>query len=100
MPASLPPAKRKSPPTVFDAERTATGVPAENFQSRAGNEIVMRRKQIKSPLANCSRIGAEQFIGKWSDGQRAAGILPPTIVVGQCQLSSTKKPKAHQAFIF
>jgi hypothetical protein len=40
---------KKMPANRFDAERTATGVPAENFQSRAGNEIVMMWKQIKNP---------------------------------------------------
>ena len=49
--------------------------------------------QRKSPLANCSRVRAEQFIGKWSGGQRAARILPPTIMERQHQLSSTKKAR-------
>jgi len=43
---------KKKPVNRFGAERTAAGVPAENFQSRAGREIVIRRKQRKNPPGN------------------------------------------------
>ena len=44
MPASLATAQRKCPSTVLVLRERRRALPAENYQSRAGNDIVMRQK--------------------------------------------------------
>ena len=82
MPASLPPAQRKCPSAVLVLRERRRACQPQGFNPKAGNQIVMRQKQIKSPpgtsCADCGQGGSGGQDQLWQSAEENAKKNPPS----------------------